>query len=155
MNRAEKFKNGEFYKSFNNLKSKLAKFEDVKVPNQQVLHEFNRFKKVIKYMDGHIELVDWDLLTTDEINSLNSQTHVPYVQGMHDELDHIKSFIEDGFNQDVLQHTENLNSHLDRCLDVIKTIFPKFILPKKSIKNVFDEYSKTIQEHLELIDFDT
>ncbi len=151
MNRAEEFRNTEFNNRLNNIKATIKKIDKLTILNAETLKSFNRYKKVIKYIESYIELVDFDLLTEKELSNLRSMADSGDLYWSFERLNYC---IRDDFNGKWEHYIKEANIHIDNCLPTIKNIFPKFILPKQSIKNVFEEYNKTIQEHLNKIDFD-
>lgn len=152
MNRAEEFKNSSFLTKLGEIKEVIAKIDKKTIPNSDDLKMFNRLKKVIKYIDSYIHLVDWDLLTENEISQLNNES----VDGsLHYVFESLNSCITEDFDENWEDQLGESNNDIDDFLPIVKNIFPKFILPKQNIKNVFTEYSETIQNHLDEIDFDT
>ena len=99
-----------------------------------------------------MKIVDWDLLTHDEINQLNNQSQN---NSFYYVFDRLNDCTTEDFNQDWEYSLREANDFLDKFLPIVKNIFPKFTLPKESIKNVFEGYNETIQKLLKAIDFDT
>ena len=147
----EQFKNGKFYEVFHKVKDIIPKIDKKTIPDAKALKGFNRIKKVIKYINTYIEMTDWELFTENELRELNGISGNSFYYC----FDRLQYCINENFNGSWQQQITQANEYLDSILPIVKNIFPKFILPKQNIKNVFTEYSETIQNHLDEIDFDT
>ena len=151
MDRIEEFKNGSFYQALQDVKNVIVEIDKKTIPNKTALKGFIRIKKIIQYID----MIDWDLLTNDDLHKLNRETEQNESAGVfYIFFDHLKYCTNENFDGNWEEQMTRINGFLDNCLPTLKSILPVLILSEQDVKNIFEDYNKTIQNHLDKIDFD-
>lgn len=131
------FKDHEFLKEFNKLKTLIASSQiDLEDPQSDL--EIARLKKVIAYIDSTISKVDPELISLSSLSS--------YTQSIKNCIEQFNNFLANKNNQ----HLENVNNQIDAALTFFsQTPFSLNDSQKESLNKAAIAYSESMTESLE------
>ena len=119
MNRKQQFENTQFYQNFKIIENKITEIDhNQTTTDQNLLAEYERFKKVVAFIRTSIEVLDFDLIIESDIQNLEGYSHL-----INNILDHMGD----------INNIPSITTWIDECLQYIKNTFLILAYPNKKI----------------------
>lgn len=135
MNRQQEFENSDFYRRFDELKEGLNAL-DMQNADKDDIAYYNRAQKIVHLIETYLSLVDFDLITQQQLDNLHNMTgHVNNI------IRHIEAYS----NEPNIDYWRNADNTIDAILPEILNIATKAVVPKKrNLSSIYSEYKSAI-----------